>query len=136
MFVPLLNLTHTLLNLTANLTVTIKYPSSAIESSASHLFLRGQAVGVARTQNPKASVAVVVAIGNKKAIKLFLPHLIKWQEDHGYPFKFSTEASLNLADDDELLGMMRDANFFALFTGIETPDEATLIQTQKKQNTD
>ncbi|WP_375462849.1 B12-binding domain-containing radical SAM protein, partial [uncultured Methylobacterium sp.] len=74
-------------------------------------------------------------IGNKKAIKLFLPHLIRWQEEHGYPFKFSTEASLNLADDDALLGMMRDANFFALFTGIETPDEATLIQTQKKQNT-
>ncbi|MCJ2135849.1 B12-binding domain-containing radical SAM protein [Methylobacterium sp. J-026] len=74
-------------------------------------------------------------IGNKKAIKLFLPHLIRWQEEHGYPFKFSTEASLNLADDEELLGMMRDANFFALFTGIETPDEATLIQTQKKQNT-
>ena len=74
-------------------------------------------------------------IGNKKAIKLFLPHLIKWQEEHGYPFKFSTEASLNLADDDELLDLMRRANFFALFTGIETPDEATLIQTQKKQNT-
>ena len=74
-------------------------------------------------------------IGNKKAIKLFLPHLIKWQEENGYPFKFSTEASLNLADDDELLAMMRDANFFVVFTGIETPDEATLIQTQKKQNT-
>ncbi len=74
-------------------------------------------------------------IGNKKAIKLFLPHLIRWQEEHGYPFKFSTEASLNLADDDELLDLMRRANFFALFTGIETPDEATLIQTQKKQNT-
>lgn len=74
-------------------------------------------------------------IGNKKAIKLFLPHLIAWQEAHGYPFKFSTEASLNLADDDELLELMRRANFFALFTGIETPDEATLIQTQKKQNT-
>ncbi|WP_342166734.1 B12-binding domain-containing radical SAM protein [Methylobacterium sp. SD21] len=74
-------------------------------------------------------------IGNKKAIKLFLPHLIAWQEAHGYPFKFSTEASLNLADDDELLVLMRRANFFALFIGIETPDEATLIQTQKKQNT-
>ena len=74
-------------------------------------------------------------IGNKKAIKLFLPHLIVWQQEHGYPFKFSTEASLNLADDAELLIMMRRANFFALFTGIETPDEATLIQTQKKQNT-
>ena len=74
-------------------------------------------------------------IGNKKAIKLFLPHLIAWQKKHRYPYKFSTEASLNLADDAELLGMMRDAGFTALFTGIETPDEATLVQTQKKQNT-
>lgn len=74
-------------------------------------------------------------IGNKKAIKAFLPHLIRWQEEHGYPFKFSTEASLNLADDSELLFLMRRANFFSLFTGIETPDEATLIQTSKKQNT-
>jgi radical SAM superfamily enzyme YgiQ (UPF0313 family) len=74
-------------------------------------------------------------IGNKKAIKQFLPHLREWQERNGYPFKFSTEASLNLADDGELLTMMRRANFFALFTGIETPDEATLVQTQKKQNT-
>ena len=74
-------------------------------------------------------------IGNKKAIKAFLPHLIVWQERHGYPFKLSTEASLNLADDPELLWLMRRANFFALFTGSETPDEATLIQTSKKQNT-
>jgi radical SAM superfamily enzyme YgiQ (UPF0313 family) len=74
-------------------------------------------------------------IGNKKAVKLFLPHLIRWQEEKGYPFRFSTEASLNLTDDPDLLGLMRRANFFALFTGIETPDEATLIQTQKKQNT-
>ncbi|GJE59682.1 B12-binding domain-containing radical SAM protein [Methylobacterium trifolii] len=74
-------------------------------------------------------------IGNKKAIKLFLPHLIAWQVENGYPFRFSTEASLNIADDAELLWMMRRANFFALFVGIETPDEATLIQTSKKQNT-
>ena len=74
-------------------------------------------------------------IGNKKAIKKFLPQLKAWQEAKGYPFKLSTEASMNLADDPELLGMMRDANFFALFTGIETPDEATLVQMQKKQNT-
>ena len=73
-------------------------------------------------------------IGNKKAIKLFLPHLEEWQRRNGYPFKFSTEASLNLADDAELLQMMRRANFFALFTGIESPDEETLVQTQKKQN--
>ncbi|HYB08231.1 MAG TPA: B12-binding domain-containing radical SAM protein [Alphaproteobacteria bacterium] len=74
-------------------------------------------------------------IGNKKALKRLLPALAKWQSEHGYPFRFSTEASLNLADDPELLQMMRDANFFAVFVGIESPDTETLISTQKKQNT-
>ncbi|MBX6327221.1 MAG: B12-binding domain-containing radical SAM protein [Pseudolabrys sp.] len=74
-------------------------------------------------------------IGNKKALKQFLPALAKWQETHGYPFEFSTEASINLADDDELLEMMREANFFAVFIGIESPDPETLTQTRKKQNT-
>ena len=74
-------------------------------------------------------------IGNKKAVKLFLPHLKAWQERNGYPFAFSTEASLNLADDPELLLMMREANFFKVFVGIETPDEAALVQMRKKQNT-
>ena len=74
-------------------------------------------------------------IGNKKAVKLFLPHLKAWQERNGFPFLFSTEASLNLADDADLLRMMRDAGFFAVFVGIESPDPATLVMTQKKQNT-
>lgn len=74
-------------------------------------------------------------IGNKRALKYFLPELIQWQRARGFPFQFSTEASLNLADDDELLGMMRAANFFAIFTGIETPDTETLIHAKKKQNT-
>ncbi len=74
-------------------------------------------------------------IGNKKAIKAFLPHLIKWQEDHDFPFEFSTEASLNLADDDELIGMLKKANFFVIFMGIESPDTDTLIAMRKKQNT-
>jgi radical SAM superfamily enzyme YgiQ (UPF0313 family) len=74
-------------------------------------------------------------IGNKKAIKLFLPELIAWQERNGYPFMFSTEASINLADDPDLLRMMRAANFFIVFVGIESPDEATLVSTSKKQNT-
>jgi radical SAM superfamily enzyme YgiQ (UPF0313 family) len=74
-------------------------------------------------------------IGNKKAVKAFLPHLKAWQEKHQYPFEFSTEASVNLADDDELLGLMRDASFFAVFIGIESPDNETLIKMQKKQNT-
>ncbi|MCB4768117.1 B12-binding domain-containing radical SAM protein [Ancylobacter sp. Lp-2] len=74
-------------------------------------------------------------IGNKKAIKKFLPELIRWQEANGYPFMFSTEASLNLADDAELLGLMSAANFFVVFTGIESPDQETLVAMQKKQNT-
>jgi uncharacterized radical SAM superfamily protein len=74
-------------------------------------------------------------IGNKKAIKAFLPHLIKWQEEHDFPFEFSTEASLNLADDDELIGMLKKANFFVIFMGIESPDTETLIAMRKKQNT-
>ena len=74
-------------------------------------------------------------IGNKKALKNFLPALRAWQEERGYPFQFSTEASMNLADDMQLLDMMKSANFFAIFVGIESPDTETLIATQKKQNT-
>ena len=74
-------------------------------------------------------------IGNKKAVKAFLPHLAAWQRRHGYPFEFSTEASVNLADDGDLLRLMRDANFFAVFVGIESPDPETLVLMQKKQNT-
>jgi radical SAM superfamily enzyme YgiQ (UPF0313 family) len=74
-------------------------------------------------------------IGNKKAVKNLLPHIIAWQKEHGYPFAFSTEASINLADDDALLALMRAANFFAVFIGIESPDSDTLVATQKKQNT-
>ena len=74
-------------------------------------------------------------IGNKKALKLFLPRLIEWQRERGFPFEFSTEASVNLADDDALLGMLRDARFIVVFVGIESPDADTLVATQKKQNT-
>jgi radical SAM superfamily enzyme YgiQ (UPF0313 family) len=64
-------------------------------------------------------------IGNKKALKRFLPALWAWQRERGYPFRLWTEASINLAD----------ANFFAVFIGIESPDTDTLISMQKKQNT-
>jgi radical SAM superfamily enzyme YgiQ (UPF0313 family) len=74
-------------------------------------------------------------IGNKKAVKAFLPHLIQWQLEHGYPFEFSTEASINIADDEALLSLMRQANFFTIFVGIESPDTDTLVSMQKKQNT-
>ena len=74
-------------------------------------------------------------IGNRKSLRIFLPELIAWQEAHSYPFEFSTEASLNLADDHDLLELMRKANFFAVFVGIESPDPDTLVHTKKKQNT-
>lgn len=74
-------------------------------------------------------------IGNKKAVKAFLPHLVAWQKERGHPFALTTEASLNLADDSEFLGLMRDAGFFAVFIGIESPDPDVLIAMQKKQNT-
>jgi radical SAM superfamily enzyme YgiQ (UPF0313 family) len=74
-------------------------------------------------------------IGNKKSLRLFLPELAAWQRMHDYPFEFSTEASVNLADDPGLLEMMAAANFFGIFVGIESPDPATLVAMKKKQNT-
>jgi radical SAM superfamily enzyme YgiQ (UPF0313 family) len=74
-------------------------------------------------------------IGNKKAVKLFLPHLKQWLEAHDYPFEFTTEASINLADDPELLRLMNEANFVGVFVGIESPDPETLRLASKKQNT-
>jgi radical SAM superfamily enzyme YgiQ (UPF0313 family) len=74
-------------------------------------------------------------IGNKKAVMAFLPELLAWSRARGFPFYFSTEATLNLADDPRLLAMMDAVDFRWLFVGIETPDKALLIRTQKKQNT-
>jgi radical SAM superfamily enzyme YgiQ (UPF0313 family) len=74
-------------------------------------------------------------IGNKKAVKAFLPELKTWLEQHDYPFEFSTEASLNLADDTDLLKLLNQANFIGVFVGIESPDANTLIAMRKKQNT-
>ena len=74
-------------------------------------------------------------IGNKKAVKAFLPELADWLEAHDYPFEFTTEASLNLADDAELLALLNRANFVGVFVGIESPNTATLVAMRKKQNT-
>lgn len=73
-------------------------------------------------------------IGNRKAAKSLLRELRGWLDAHGRPFEFTTEASLNLAADDELLSLMSQCNFFAVFVGIESPDTATLLQANKKQN--
>ncbi|HKA16865.1 MAG TPA: B12-binding domain-containing radical SAM protein [Blastocatellia bacterium] len=74
-------------------------------------------------------------IGNKKNVKLLLPDLAEWQERNGRPFTFITEASVNLAEDDKLLDLMRRAGFNRAFLGIETPVEASLKEAQKGQNT-
>jgi radical SAM superfamily enzyme YgiQ (UPF0313 family) len=74
-------------------------------------------------------------IGNKRSVRGLLPHLAEWSARHGRPFSFATEASINLADDDDLLAAMRRAGFRRVFIGIETPDEGSLKEAQKGQNT-
>ena len=74
-------------------------------------------------------------IGNKKAVRSFLLDLRTWLDEHDYPFEFTTEASVNLADDTNLLRVMNEANFVGVFVGIESPDPETLIMAKKKQNT-
>jgi len=74
-------------------------------------------------------------IGNQRNVKRFLRELIPWMDQHSYPFTFFTEASVNLAEDDELLTLMADAGFYAVFLGIETPDQDSLHVTNKVQNT-
>lgn len=73
-------------------------------------------------------------IGNKKNVRRLMPELIKWQEEHGHPFSLLTEASVNLADDEELLSEMQRASFRRVFLGIETPVEESLKEAQKSQN--
>ena len=73
-------------------------------------------------------------IGNKTKAKALLKAIIKWQKKKNFPFLLLTEASINLAQDDELIELMAKAHFFAVFVGIETPDANTLALTQKKQN--
>ncbi len=74
-------------------------------------------------------------IGNKKKVKELLPVLLEWNARRGRPFTFLTEASVNLADDAELLQLMKNAGFTRVFVGIETPVEASLKEVQKMQNT-
>jgi radical SAM superfamily enzyme YgiQ (UPF0313 family) len=73
-------------------------------------------------------------IGNKRNVKELLRALVPWQRDRGYPFYLSTEASLDLARDEELLDLLVAANFKMVFVGLETPQELSLKETGKSQN--
>lgn len=74
-------------------------------------------------------------IGDKPMAKELLKFLKGYQRKHNYWFSFGTEASLNMAEDNELLALFRDAHFKWVFIGIESPDEESLKETKKYQNT-
>lgn len=73
-------------------------------------------------------------VGNKRNVKEMLRMLKPWCEERGFPFYFSTQASINLADDEPLMEAMTDVDFRSVFIGIETPDEKLLTTTQKRVN--
>jgi len=73
-------------------------------------------------------------IGNKKATKALLRELGAWSKAHGHPFHLTTEASVNLADDQELMDLMTEACFGSVFLGLETPAEESLAECGKTQN--
>ena len=74
-------------------------------------------------------------IGHRKKLKNgLLPAVIQWMEMKNYPFAFTTEASIDLADDPELMEKMVKAGFVRVFVGIETPEESSLVACNKLQN--
>lgn len=73
-------------------------------------------------------------IGNRKATRELLPHLVAWQKRNGYPLIFSCEATLNLAKQTDILELMREAHFHHVFVGIETPEVGALKAMDKGHN--
>ena len=73
-------------------------------------------------------------IGNRKATRDLLPHLVQWQKDRGFPLSFACEATLNIAKQTDILELMQAATFVNIFVGIETPDVDALKSMRKEQN--
>lgn len=73
-------------------------------------------------------------IGNQKATLELLPRLVAWQVEHRYPLRFACEATLNIAKNERVLELMREAGFVTVFCGIETPEPHALRAMSKDQN--
>jgi radical SAM superfamily enzyme YgiQ (UPF0313 family) len=73
-------------------------------------------------------------IGNQKAALELLPHLVAWQERNRFPLRFACEATLNIAKNERVLELMREAGFITVFCGIETPEPHALKSMSKDQN--
>lgn len=74
-------------------------------------------------------------IGDKNEVKFnLLPAMKIWMQQHKYPFSFTFESSINLADDKELMTLLVETGFSSTFIGIETPDEKSLSYCNKTQN--
>ncbi|MGE5325918.1 MAG: B12-binding domain-containing radical SAM protein, partial [Deltaproteobacteria bacterium] len=73
-------------------------------------------------------------IGNHKLALELSGELERWQNEHGYPLAFYTEASMDLAQRPALMDAMVRANFFYVFLGIESPSKESLTETKKFQN--
>jgi len=73
-------------------------------------------------------------IGNRKAAKEMLPHLVEWQKKNHYPVMFACEATLNIAKQTEILALMKEAGFTGMFVGIETPEADALDAMKKGHN--
>jgi radical SAM superfamily enzyme YgiQ (UPF0313 family) len=74
-------------------------------------------------------------VGNRIKLKEeILPAIVKWQKKRNHPFSLSTQASINLADDEELMRLMVMAGFDSVFVGIETPNKESLAECNKRQN--
>ncbi len=75
-------------------------------------------------------------IGNKREVSRLLPVLAEWQRERGHPYSLFTEASVNLVRMNDLMDVMIDAGFDAVFLGIETPNPKALRKMKKPQNLD
>ena len=73
-------------------------------------------------------------IGSRTNVRAILKEMATWSKSHGQPFGFTTQASLNLAKDPELIDLMTDANFSYVLIGVESPDKSVLEHNRKMQN--